>query len=101
MLGIFGENMRLYRVMSMSRDGGGGAFYDATASFSSAIQMAKVIQRHAPSHEVTVEAENWPGLSWWKYQLHRITGTHEGFGVNFKNKHGLTINEIETVWPVR
>ncbi|MDP2829324.1 MAG: hypothetical protein Q8O37_12045 [Sulfuricellaceae bacterium] len=82
----------------MNKDEGGGIFYDATASLTGAIQLAEIIQRHEPSHEVSVEAENWPGLSWWKYHFHRITGTHEGFGVNFKNKHGLSIQEIKTVW---
>jgi len=91
--------MWLYRVMSMSRNESGSIFYDATASLSDAIQMAKVIQRRSPSDDVTVEGENWPTLSWWKYKLHRITGTHEGFGVNFKDRHGLSIEEIRTVWP--
>lgn len=91
--------MWLYRVMSMNKDEGGGTFYDATDSFTRAIQMAETIQQYEPSHEVSVEAENWPGLSWWKYYLHRITDTHEGYGVNFKNKHGLSIQEIKTVWP--
>lgn len=91
--------MRLYRVTATSRDESPGVFYDATSSLTDAIQMAKVIQRHSPEHDVTVEAEMWPGLSWWKYQLHRATGTHEGFGVNFMNKHGLTIQHVETVWP--
>jgi len=90
--------MWLYRVMSMSRDESGGVFYDATASLADAIQMAKVIQRREPSHVVTVGAENWPGLSWWKYRLHRAGGTHEGFGVNFKDKYGLVVEEMKTVW---
>ena len=91
--------MWLYRIMSLSRGGSGGMFYDATSSLNEAIRIAKVIQRRKPSHDVTVEAENWPGLSWGKYKLHRILGTHEGFGVNFKGKHGLNIEEIKTIWP--
>lgn len=92
--------MWLYRVMTMSRDGSGGIFYDATASLQDAIKMAELIQRREPSYDVSVEAENWPNLSWWNYQLHRIRGTHEGFGVNFKDKHNLTIEEFKTVWPL-
>lgn len=91
--------MRLYRVMSMSRDGTGGIFYDATVSLEDAIRLARVIQRREPSHDLTIEAENWPGLSWWRYYSHRIMGTHEGFGVNFKDKYGLDIADTKVVWP--
>jgi len=91
--------MWLYRVMSMNTGEDSSVFYDATASLENAVRMAKIIQRRSPSNSVTVEGENWPGLSWWQYWLHRIAGTHDGFGVNFKDKHGLTIEEIRTVWP--
>ncbi|TXF09911.1 hypothetical protein [Pelomicrobium methylotrophicum] len=91
--------MWLYRVMSMSREGAGGMFYDATSSLDEAVRMAKAIQSREPSHNVTVEGEHWPELSWFQYQRHRLFGTHEGFGVNFKNKYGLEIEQIKTVWP--
>ncbi len=90
--------MWLYRVMSKSRDGS-GMFYDATASLDDATRVAQVIQRRERAHDVTIEAENWPGLNWWKYQWHRIMGTHEGFGVNFKRRHSLEIENIKVVWP--
>jgi hypothetical protein len=32
-------------------------------------------------------------------QHQRILGTHEGFGINFKTKHGLEIEEVKTLWP--
>ena len=85
--------------MSMNRDGAGGVFYDATPSLEAAIQMAQTIQRGQPTHDVTVEGEHWPGLSWLQYQRHRILGTHDGFGVSFKTKNGLEIAEFTTVWP--
>lgn len=91
--------MWLYRVFSISRAEDSGTFYDAYASMNDALRMAKIIQGRSPSHDVTVEGEHWLGLSWWKYQLHRITGTHEGFGVKFKDKHNLKIQETRTVWP--
>jgi len=91
--------MLLYRVTSMNLDEGRGVFYDATASLQDAIRMAKLIQRREPTHQVSVEAESWPSLPWWKYRLHRILGTHKGFGVNFKDRHRLTIDDIRTVWP--
>lgn len=59
--------------------------------------MARVIQRREPAHNVTVKGEHWPGLSWLQHQ--RILGTHEGFGINFKTKHGLEIEEVKTLWP--
>ena len=92
--------MWLYRVMSMSRDGTGGVFYDATSSLEDAVRMAQVIQRREPTHDVTVEGEHWPRLTWFQFQRHRILGTHEGFGVNFKTKYGLKIEQIKTLWPV-
>lgn len=91
--------MWLYRVMSMNRDGTNGIFYDATASLDEAVRMAQIVQRLNPSSDVTVEAERWPHLSWWHYQFHRILGTHEGFGVNFRTRHRLEIAEFKTVWP--
>lgn len=91
--------MWLYRVMSMSRDGTGGIFYDATSSRAEAILMAQEIQRREPNYDITVESEHWQSLSWLQYQRHRILGTHEGFGVNFMNKQGLKIEEFKTVWP--
>ena len=91
--------MWLYRVMSMSPDGTGGVFYDATASLKRAKRMAQAIQSREPTHDVTVEGEHWPDLGWLQYHRHRILGTHEGFGVNFKTKHGLEIKEFKTVWP--
>ncbi len=91
--------MWLYRVMAKSRNSSEGMFFDATGSLDDAVRMAKVIQRREPTYKVTVEAEDWPSLSWWSYQFHRIVGTHDGFGVNFKNKHGLEIRNIKVVWP--
>lgn len=83
----------------MNRNGTDGTFYDATASLDEAVRMAQIIQRRSPSSDVTVEAESWPRLSWWQYHRHRILGTHEGFGVNFRTKHRLEIAEFKTVWP--
>ena len=90
--------MWLYRVMSMSRDGTGSISYDATSSLEQAMRMPRVIQRREPAHNVTVEGEHWPRLSWLQYQRHRILGTHEGFGVHLKTKHWLEIEEFKTLW---
>lgn len=91
--------MTLYRVMTKNRHGSDGIFYDATASLSDAIRLARAVALREPNVDVTVEQENWPGLRWWKYYLHRLSGTHEGFGVNFKARHGLEIRDIQVVWP--
>jgi hypothetical protein len=87
--------------MTKSRHGSEGIFYDATSSIKDAIRLAQVVVRREPSSDVTIEEENWPGLSWWKYHWHRIMGTHEGFGVNFKTRHDLEIGNIQIVWPRR
>lgn len=91
--------MWLYRVMSMSRSKREDVFQCATASAGEAIRMAQAIERRDPSQVASVSAENWPGLGWWRYQYHRLMGTHDGFSESFKDRHGLAVTEQKLIWP--
>ncbi len=91
--------MWLYRVMSMSRSKHEDVFQRATASSGEAIRLAEAIERRDPSQVASVTAENWPQLGWWRFQYHRLMGTHEGFGEQFKDKHGLAVTEQKLIWP--
>ena len=91
--------MWLYRVELWDEDGVKGLFFDASASIKKAIQAAKISQRRDPSKKAIVVAEQWADLSRLKYLWYRLTGTYDGFGVDFKSRHGYEITESKTVWP--
>ena len=88
--------MWLYRVIEQNADGT-GTFYDAGASLNSVVRFAKLVKQKSPDKIITEEAENWPRVSWLGYWLLILTGRDGGFGVNFKNRHGYSIEEIKTI----
>ena len=90
--------MRLYRVMQWDEKEENGIFYDATISLENAIADAQEIKRMNPKNIVTVEAEEWPEMTPVKYYLFKLFGLSEGFGVNFKTRHGYKITETKMVF---
>lgn len=74
-------------------------FHDATASFKEATEITSRLKARQPNADLWIEEENWPTLSLARYCWHRAVGSHEGFGVNFQNKHGHRISGSQVVWP--
>lgn len=91
--------MKLYRTFSTESATNSSVFHDATSSLDDAVAYATQLEQLKTNIDVWIEEEDWPSLSRWKYLWHRSTGTHEGFGVNFKNKCHHRIDGSKIVWP--
>ncbi|MHB1897405.1 MAG: hypothetical protein ACYCOY_12270 [Metallibacterium sp.] len=91
--------MLLYRVTQLLDDES-GIYYDATHSVNYAVAFAKQLIVLKPLSKVEVESEDWEGLTWIKYQMHRLSGTLQGCGTEFIRKYGYRIKETKKVWPI-
>jgi hypothetical protein len=93
--------VKLYRTFSIEKSDNTTVFHDGLSKLEDAIAYATMYDDTRSCNEVWVEEENWPSLTIWGYRWHRAIGSHEGFGVNFQNKHGIHIDSSHPVWPQR
>ena len=90
--------MIIYRV-NVKTSGTGGMFMDGTNLLALALGEAEQIQADNPQYKVSVEAEEWPTLTSFKYRWYQLTGGAKGFGSEFQKKSGHKHAGITAVWP--
>ena len=91
--------MKLYRAFSRSPQDDFAVFHDATASLRDCIDFASRLLERQPHSEIWIDEEDWTSLTPVRYYWHRATGSDEGFGCAFQQKHELSISESRVVWP--
>lgn len=90
--------MIIYRIMVKTSQRG-GMLMDGTSSLALAINEAQAMQAENPHFALTVEAEEWPTLTPFKYRWYQLTGRSEGFGVEFQRRFGHKHASTKLVWP--